>query len=255
MSNLGTAMSTLIATFICKKLSLDTVLYGAIMTVCTILIDKVPIPHINSSMYMIITVCAILALGYYAICDIHTKCSSISIMDDDLIDVLISYMESCDYFDKTYTVEVRGLRSSKGIITQGNVMFRGLEYNVAGYVVTGATEKLTTQCPKIVITSGKLTASEYFERIKSAMAAKKSRMYVRCSDRDFSYTLEMGQKNYMETFFSDAGQAMWRKIKNMDSTFYTTIGQSTQLNFLLYGPPGTGKSNIVWRIANSVIRV
>jgi hypothetical protein len=69
-------------------------------------------------------------------------------------------------------------------------------------------------------------------------------------------TVKERRIRYMKTFFHQEKKyilTLIDKIHN-DPDFFTSIGQTAQMNLILYGPPGTGKSSFVHRLAMSYNR-
>lgn len=62
--------------------------------------------------------------------------------------------------------------------------------------------------------------------------------------------------NYMKTFFHQEKKYILTLIDKIheDPEYFSSIGQSAQMNLILYGPPGTGKSSFVHRLALSYNR-
>ena len=59
------------------------------------------------------------------------------------------------------------------------------------------------------------------------------------------------EKRYINSFFSNAKNIVWKKVKKIhfDPEFFFNISQQPRAGYVFYGPPGTGKSSFVTRLA------
>lgn len=163
----------------------------------------------------------------------------------------------------------------------GNLHFRSREVSVQhqktgnGQQQDGGnnTQKYKGFYMMLELSKGKLSAMEYFEKMKvwldeSSNIYQYSFKVLRQCNNNITHsrttifkgkrlTLAEKQRQFWKSFFHNKKQMLATRVQLMQLENWSVFhdkGQSPTLNLLLHGPPGTGKSTFAYRLARLLDR-